>query len=89
MEPSKGLLLVLRPSWLQNVGKKVLVWYEGPFVPGFHLLHQLLEHMSPLPRVSYVFFHHGYSAGSRLGQGLLGPERPEIEAGAASVCLGD
>lgn len=73
MEPGKGLLLVLCPSWLQNVRKKVLVLPEGPFVPRFHLLNQLLEHVLPL---SYVVFYHGCSAGTRLGQDLLGPGRP-------------
>lgn len=70
--PGKGLLLVLCPSWLQNIGKKVLVWSEGPFVPRFHLLNQLLEHMLPL---SYVFFRHGCSAVSGWA-GSSGPGRP-------------
>lgn len=39
LEPGKGLLLVLQPAWLQDVGKKDLVRREGPFVPWFHLLH--------------------------------------------------
>lgn len=86
VEPGKGLLLVLCPSWLQNIGKKLLVWCEGPFVPRFHLLNQLLEHMLPL---SYVVFCHGCRAVPRLGQGLLDPDRPEIKVGAVSVCLGD
>lgn len=60
MEPGKGLLLVLRPPWLQDIRKEVLVWLEGPFVPWLHLLHQLLEHL--LPYFYIVFFHHGCSA---------------------------
>lgn len=67
--PGKGLLLVLRPSWLQNIRKKVLVWCEGPFVPWLHLLNQLLEHL--LPYFYVVFLHHACRAVPRLGQRLL------------------
>lgn len=38
-EPAEGPQLVLHPALLQDVGKKPLVWCEGPFVPWFHLLY--------------------------------------------------
>lgn len=66
-KPGKGLLLVLCPSRIQNTRKKVLVWCEGPFVPWFHLLNQLLEHLLPY---FHVFFHHGCSVVATLRQGL-------------------
>lgn len=80
--PGKGLLLVLRPPWLQDIRKEVLVWLEGPFVPWLHLLHQLLEHL--LPYFYIVFFHHGCSAVPMLGQGLLsgGAGAPEWGRGS-------